>query len=184
MRKKLLLQEQPDPFHGVKFRSAGRQRFEGYIGRDAQGFCLMPSGLIENQKDMLVRANRFGELVEIDLHGVCRNFGQDEREGVIRARLHCPVDIGEGIALIASPRWPPSFREPAVTDAPLLANARFILKKEADFLVRMGFANLFQALGEPPLKASCAASSFSGWWGRAFCREKPSRLMATDMDQG
>jgi hypothetical protein len=64
--------------------------------------------------------------------------------------------------LIASPRWPPSFREPAVTDAPFLANARFILKKETDFLTRMSFADLFQAFGEPPLKASCAASSFSG----------------------
>ena len=184
MREKLLLQEEPDPFHGVEFRSAGRQGFEGYVGWDAQRFCLMPSGLIENQEDMLVRANRFGELVEIDLHGVGRDFGQDEREGVIRARLHGPVDIGEGIALIASPWWPQSFRKPAVTDAPFLANARFILKKETDLLVRMGFANLFQAFGKPPLKASCAASSFSGWWGRAFCREKPSRLMATDMDQG
>jgi len=30
----------------------------------------MPPGLIENQEDMLVRSNGFGELVEIDLHGV------------------------------------------------------------------------------------------------------------------
>jgi len=49
-----------------------------------------------------------------------------------------------------------------MTDAPFLANARFILEKETDFLVRMSLANLFQAFGEPFLKASCAASSFSG----------------------
>ena len=162
VREELFFQEQPDPFHGVEFRRAGRQGFEGYAGRDAQRFCLVPAGLIENQEDMLVRANRFGNLVEIDLHGVGRDLGQDEREGVIRARLNGAVDIGEGIALIASPRRPLAPREPAVTDAPLLANAGFILEKETDFLVRMGFANLFQALGEPPLKASCAASSFSG----------------------
>lgn len=162
MGEKLLFQEQPDPFHGVQLRSAGRQGFEGYVAWNAQGFRLMPPGLIENQENMLVRADGFGELVEIDLHGVGRDLGQDEREGVIRARLHGAVNIGEGIALIASPRRAAPFREPAVTDAPFLANARFILEKETDFLVRMGFANLLQALGEPPLKASCAASSFSG----------------------
>jgi hypothetical protein len=144
----------------------------------------MPTGLIENQEDMFVRANGFGKLVEIDLHGVGRDLRQDQRESVIRARLHGAVNIGEGVALITSPRRPLAPGEPAVTDAPFLANARFILEKETDFLVRMGLANLFQAFGEPPLKASCAASSFSGWRGRAFCREKPSRLMATDMDHG
>jgi len=184
VREKLLFQEQPDPFHGVQLRCAGRQRLEGYIGWDAQRFRLMPSGLVENQKDVLAGANGFGEFIQIDLHGVGRDFRQDECEGVIRARLHGAVNIGEGVALIAPPRRSQPPREPAVTDAPFLANARFILEKETDFLVRMGLANLFQALGEPPLKASCAASSFSGWWGRAFCREKPSRLMTTDMDQG
>ena len=122
----------------------------------------MPTGLIENQEDMFVRTNGFGKLVEIDLHGVGRDLGQDEGKGVIRARLHGAVDIGEGIALIASPRRPFAPREPAVTDASFLANAGFILEKQTDFLVWMGLANLFQAFGEPFLKASCAASSFSG----------------------
>ena len=122
----------------------------------------MPTGLIENQEDMLAGANSFGEFIQIDLHGVGRDLGQDERKGVIRARLDGAIDIGEGVALIASPRRPLAPREPAVTDAPFLANARFILEKETDFLVRMGLANLFQAFGEPPLKASCAASSFCG----------------------
>ena len=62
----------------------------------------MPARLIENQEDMLVQANRFSKLVEIDLHGVGRDLGQDEREGVIRARLNGAVDIGKGVALIAS----------------------------------------------------------------------------------
>ena len=122
----------------------------------------MPSGLVENQENMFVRTNGFGELVEIDLHGVGRDFGQDEREGVICARLYGAIDIGEGIALIASPRRPFAPREPAVTDASFLANAGFILEKQTDFLVWMGLANLFQAFGEPFLKASCAASSFLG----------------------
>ena len=30
----------------------------------------LPSGLVENQKDMLVRADGFGEFIQIDLHGV------------------------------------------------------------------------------------------------------------------
>ena len=122
----------------------------------------MPSCLVENQNGMLAGGNGFGEFIQIDLHGVGRDFRQDEREGVIRARLHRAVNIGEGVALIAPPWRPPAPREPAMTDAPFLANARFILEKETDFFVRMGLANLFQALGEPPLKASCAVSSFSG----------------------
>jgi len=125
VREKLLLQEQPDPFHGIEFRSAGRQGFEGYIGWDAQGFCLMPPGLIENQEDMFVRINGFGELVEIDLHGVGRDLGQDQREGVIRARLDGAVDVGEGIALVASPGRPLTSCEPAMTNACLLPNAGF-----------------------------------------------------------
>jgi hypothetical protein len=64
--------------------------------------------------------------------------------------------------LIASPRRPLAPCEPAVTNAPFLTNARFILEKETDFLVRMGLASLFQTFGEPFLRASCAASSFSG----------------------
>ncbi len=88
--------------------------------------------------------------------------GKIEREGVICARLYGAVDIGEGIALIASPWRSSAPREPAVTDAPFLANARFILEKQTDFLARMGLADLSQAFGEPFLKASCAASSFSG----------------------
>ena len=143
MREEFLFQEQPDPFHGVQFRSARRQRFEGYIGRNAQRFRLMPSRLVENEKDMLVRTDGFGEFIQIDLHGVRRDFGQDEREGMIRARLYGAIDIGEGIALIATPRRPPAPREPAVTDAPFLANARLVLEKQADFLAGMGLANLF-----------------------------------------
>ena len=88
--------------------------------------------------------------------------GKIEREGVIRARLDGAVDIGKGIALIASSGRPLTSCEPAMTDASLLPNAGFILKKETDLLARMSFTNLLQALGEPPLKASCAASSFSG----------------------
>ena len=162
VRQELFFQEEPDPFHGVEFGRAGRQGFESHACRDAQRFCLMPPRLIENQQDMLVRVNRFGELVEIELHGVGRDLGQDKRKGVIGARLDGAIDIGEGVALIASPRRPLAPREPAVTDAPLLADAGFILEKETDFLALVRFAYRFQALGEPPLKASCAASSFSG----------------------
>ena len=162
VRQELFFQEEPDPFHGVEFGRARRQGFESHACRDAQRFCLMPPRLIENQQDMLVRVNRFGELVEIDLHGVGRNLGQDKRKGVIGARLDGAVDIGESITLIASPRGPLAPREPAVTDAPLLADAGFILEKETDFLALVRFAYRFQALGEPPLKASCAASSFPG----------------------
>ena len=163
---------------------SGAAKVRGLCWLGCAAFSPVPSGLVENQKDMLVRADGCDEFIQIDLHGVGGDCRQNEREGVIRARLHGAVNIGEGVALITSPRRPLAPGEPAVTDAPFLANARFILEKETDFLVRMGLANLFQAFGEPPLKASCAASSFSGWRGRAFCREKPSRLMATDMDHG
>ena len=134
MRQELFFQEQPDPLHGVEFGRAGRQGFESHAWRDAQRSCLVPPRLIENQEDMLVGVNRFSKLVEIDLHGIGRNLGQDEREGVIRARLNGAVDIGKGVALIASPRGPLAPCEPLVTDASFWPMRASSWKKRRIFL--------------------------------------------------
>jgi hypothetical protein len=106
----------------------------------------VPPGLIEHQQGMLVRANGPGKLAEIDLHSICRDLGQDQGEGVVRAWFHSSVEIGESVALIAPARRALAPDEPAVADTPFLANPGFVLKKQADFLARMSLTNLFQAL--------------------------------------
>ena len=60
--------------------------------------------------------------------------------------------------------------------ATLLADARLVLEEQADALVFMRTLNFSAAAPGLFLKAACAAGSFCGWLGRAFCREKPEPL--------
>src|SRR5919202_2414195 len=60
--------------------------------------------------------------------------------------------------------------------APLLANARFILKIEGNLLLRMGLGGGLQRRREPFFrKAAFAFSSALGCTGRAFCRDRSGR---------
>jgi hypothetical protein len=90
----------------------------------------VPTGSIEDQHDVLVVLDRLGELVEVDLHGVRRDFGQHEREGIVGTGLDGAVDVGERVALIALARRALAARVPAMADAALLADARLVLKEE------------------------------------------------------
>jgi hypothetical protein len=79
---------------------------------------------------------------------VRRDFGHDEREAVVGARFDGAEDVGEGVALIATSRWSRALRVPAMTDASLLADTRFVLEKQADLLAFVCIANLLQAIME------------------------------------
>jgi hypothetical protein len=138
-----LLEIEPQPLDRIEFRRAWRQRNEGHAGWHFEIFCTVPSGLIEDEHDVLVCVDRLGKFIEIDLHRMRRHFGHHERKGVIRARLDGTEDVGECVALIALAGWPLATRVPAVTDAALLADARFVLEKQADPLCPMCIANRF-----------------------------------------
>jgi len=124
---------------------------------------------------VFIGGNRFGEFVEIDLHRLRGDFRHDQSKGIVRARFNCAEDVSIGISLIGAPGRAHTFGIPAVTDASLLPGPRFVLEEQPDFLAWIGPGNRFQAIRKAPLKAAWAASSFLGWWGRAFWREKPRR---------
>jgi len=79
---------------------------------------------------------------------VRRDFGQHEREAVVGAGLDGAVDVGERVALIALARRALAARVPAMADAPLLADARLVLEKQADRLARVCIANRLQPVTE------------------------------------
>lgn len=68
----------------------------------------------------------------------------------LSVRLDRAEEVGERIALVGAARRALAAREPAMTDAAFLADARFVLEKQADLLAGMCSANRLQAFSEPP----------------------------------
>ena len=93
---------------------------------------------------MLAGADGFGESLEERLHPRSVRIGQDQREGIIRAGLDGRVDIGRNVALIAQARRALAAFPPDVTDASFLADPRFVLEIQAQFLIFMRMLNSFQ----------------------------------------
>jgi hypothetical protein len=93
--------------------------------------------LIEDHRDVFILRNGFGKAVEEGLHRVRIDVGHYEREGVICARLDGREDIGEGEAPVAEPRRALAAPPPEMTDAALLADARLVLKEQANALAFM-----------------------------------------------
>lgn len=69
---------------------------------------------------------------------------------MVRAGLDSAEEVGECVALIAFSRWALATEIPAVTDAPLLADAGLVLKEQADPFAGMCIGNRLQAVTEPP----------------------------------
>jgi hypothetical protein len=78
---------------------------------------------------MLVVGNRLGEFVEKDLHRHSRHLRQHQSEGIVGAGLAAAEDVCEREAVVGKSRRTNAFCKPAVADAPLLADARFVLEK-------------------------------------------------------
>ncbi len=88
----------------------------------------MPAGLVENHHDVLVRADRLGEVVEERLHCLGAYRGQHQREGIVGAGLDRRKDVGEREAFVAQAWWAFAALPPDPTHATFLANARLVLK--------------------------------------------------------
>jgi hypothetical protein len=91
---------------------------------------------------MLVICDGRGERFEECLHACAVRVRQYEREGVVGARLDGGVDVGRDIALIEQARRPLAALPPDVADAPLLSDARLVLKIQAKPLALMCIGNL------------------------------------------
>jgi hypothetical protein len=106
----------------------------------------VPSGLVEDQGDVLVLADRCGELVEEFLHRLGIGVRQHEGEGIIGAGLDCREDVGEREALVAQAwRALPSL-PPNAAHAALLADAGLVLEEQAQALLLMRTMKFFQEL--------------------------------------
>jgi hypothetical protein len=78
------------------------------------------------------------------LHRRRRDLRQHEGKGIVRSRLNSTINVGEGVALIGGTGRTLAFCEPAVADPALLANAGFVLEKQADALAWMCICNFCQ----------------------------------------
>ena len=137
MGEEALFEVVPHPLDRVELGRVGRQRHERDACRHPQRTRTMPSGLVEDQDDVLVLADRCGELIEELLHRLGVGVRQHEREGVVGSWLDGCEDVGEREALVAEPRRTLASPPPDVARAPLLPDAGLVLEEEADALVFM-----------------------------------------------
>ena len=134
----------------------------------------MPSRLVYDHDGVFVGGQGFAEPVQEDLHSDRGHLGQHEREALPGGRLHGGEQVRPGVALAAQARRVLAAGEPAVADAPFLAEAGFVLEPERQALAGMRCCGPIQRALQPPFaNASRAAASVLGWLGRAFCRDRP-----------
>ena len=80
------------------------------------------------------------------MHCLGADRGQHQREGIVGAGLDCREDVGEREAFIAQAWWALAAPPPDPTYATFLANARFVLEKQANTLVFMCILNFSEQL--------------------------------------
>ena len=90
---------------------------------------------------MLISTDRFGEVIEEYLHRVGVHVWEHEREGVVGAGFDAREDVGEREAVIAQARRPLPARPPNAARSSLLADARFVLEEQSEFLAFMCSCN-------------------------------------------
>jgi hypothetical protein len=69
------------------------------------------------------------------LHADAVRFRQDQREGIVGARLDRGVDIGVGVALIDATRRALAALPPDVAGSALLPDARLVLEEQPQPLI-------------------------------------------------
>jgi len=93
--------------------------------------------------------DRFGEMVEERLHRSGVDLRQDQGEGVIRLDFGGGEDVGEGEALVGRARRTLPFDVPAMAHAAFLADARLVLEKDAQPLIRVFTDDFPQGVRSP-----------------------------------
>lgn len=144
-----LPEEQPDALDGIAFGSVRWLVEQRHIVGHGQGSGGVPAGAVENHEGVLVLGQGFGEVLQEAIHRLGRDRRQDQRKGLSGGGLGGGEDIGPVEPLIAQPGRALSLQPPAMTQAPLLADARLVLKEQADPLGRMGCGDFLQAVAEP-----------------------------------
>ena len=141
MGEEAFLEMEPYSLYRVQLGRVGRQRHQRNVDRHSKSACAVPAGLIEHHRDMLVVGKRRGKSVEELLHRLRIHVWHDERKAVVGAGLDGREDVGEREALVAETRWALTTFPPDVAGAPLLADPRLVLEKQANALRFMRMLN-------------------------------------------
>ena len=135
-------QVEPDALDQVEVRRVGRQPHQRHAVRHAQALRGAPAGTVEHEHGVFVLGQGLGEALEEHAHRRGRDMRRDEREVLPGRRTHDGEQMRPGAALIAEAGRPLPAHEPAVADAPLLAEAvgrirPTVLEPERQAAVRM-----------------------------------------------
>src|SRR3954467_2571538 len=180
-----LPQEQPEPLDRVEVRRIRRQPDERDIARDHEPLGLVPASAVEHQDAMFALGQRRRELAEEGVHRPGPDRRRDEGEAVAGRRPDGAEEVGPSVTLVAQTRRPLATGEPAMADAPLLAETGLVHEPERQAFVAVRRPRVVQSGLQPPFaNASRAAASAFGSEGRAFCRDRPSRRISLPMCEG
>jgi len=161
VRQPVFSHELPDILLRIEFWAFGWQRDDSDVGRDFQRVCEMPAGLIEEQGCVSAGRDAFGDLGQVQVHGLRVAAREDEAGACALLWADRAEDIGRGRALIFRRRRTRTAFCPAAGDLVLLSDARFVA--EPDFYIASFDAlllrDLLQARGEVFLNSSMAPSA-------------------------
>jgi hypothetical protein len=181
MGEQTLTEVQPDALDRVQLGCVGRQWDRADVWRHDEIARPLPSGAVEHERNLRIRCNRGGEVVEEDLHGRGRDLWQYEGEAVAGGGADGAEQVGPLVALLAQAARPFAAYPPAVASAALRANPGLIFEPQLDALAGMRRGDRLYGPQQPPLtKAALARSSAWGCSGRVFCRDRSSRRTIRD----
>lgn len=78
----------PDPFHGVEFRTVGRQVQECHVGWNAKALGNVPAGLVQYENHMFVRSDLAADELQMSIHVLCVDGRGKHGRGFARDRVH------------------------------------------------------------------------------------------------
>lgn len=114
---------------------SGGQRHERDTAGHLQGGRAVPARTVEEQGDVIRLGDGLGEVIEEQLHRPGVDLREDQGEGVVSLHLGGSEDVGEGEALVGGARRTLPFQVPAMAYAAFLADARLVLKEDAQPLI-------------------------------------------------
>src|SRR2546430_4644797 len=127
----VVAQELPHVFDRVELGTFWRQRNDGDVGRHDEARRQMPAGLVDQEDGVGCRRDSFGDLREVQVHGLGVAGRQDQGRALALLWADGTEDVGGSGALIAgSARTSAALRPPAgglvfLTDAGLLGGPDF-----------------------------------------------------------
>ena len=184
-REEALSEVEPQTLDGIELGTVGRREDQSEVLRDVECPGVVPTGAVEDDRDVDVLGQGGGEAGEEQVHEIGIDGGEHESEVGAARRMHDGIDIGPLVADLPGPPGALSPAPPAMADPPLVADAGLVLKPELDALAGMGLANRLQARAKPPfLKLSSASGSFFAWAGRIFWRDKSRRRSIRPIEEG